>query len=134
VRWHSAAATPLSDRGQGIQSGVALRFPPQSKKIRLPVRRVVNVAAKLFGSRPTNANHLCTIKHSITRYRITLEAWRVSFGGRNSTMPKIFGSRRARPSENNGVWLTPAQMSRLAFTAAHKKLASKTTNCILSVR
>jgi A/G-specific adenine glycosylase len=134
VRWHSAAATPLSDRGQGIQSGVALRFPPQSKKIRLPVRRVVNVAAKLFGSRPTNANHLCTVKHSITRYRITLEAWRVSFGGLNSTTPKIFGSRRARPSENNGVWLTPAQMSRLAFASAHKKLASAAADCILSGR
>jgi hypothetical protein len=29
----SAAATPLFDCGQSFQSGVALRFPPQSKKI-----------------------------------------------------------------------------------------------------
>jgi hypothetical protein len=29
----SAAATPLFDFGQSCQSGVALRFPPQSKKI-----------------------------------------------------------------------------------------------------
>ena len=29
----SAAATPLFDREQSFQSGVALRFPPQSKKI-----------------------------------------------------------------------------------------------------
>jgi hypothetical protein len=29
----SAAATPLFDYGQSFQSGVALRFPPQSKKI-----------------------------------------------------------------------------------------------------
>jgi len=33
VRWQSAAATPLFDCGQSFQSGVALRFPPQSKKI-----------------------------------------------------------------------------------------------------
>ena len=29
----STAATPLFDCGQSFQSGVALRFPPQSKKI-----------------------------------------------------------------------------------------------------
>jgi hypothetical protein len=32
LRWQSAAATPLFDCGQISQSGVALRFPPQSKK------------------------------------------------------------------------------------------------------
>jgi hypothetical protein len=31
VRWQSAAATPLFDRGSSFQSGVALRFPPQPK-------------------------------------------------------------------------------------------------------
>jgi hypothetical protein len=35
VRWQSAAATPLFDCGQSFQGGVALRFPPQSKKNRL---------------------------------------------------------------------------------------------------
>ncbi len=33
VRWQSVAATPLFDCGPSSQSGVALRFPPQSKKI-----------------------------------------------------------------------------------------------------
>ena len=33
LRWQSAAATPLSDRAHTFQSGVALRFPPQSKKV-----------------------------------------------------------------------------------------------------
>jgi hypothetical protein len=31
LRWQSVAATPLSDCGTAFQSGVALRFPPQSK-------------------------------------------------------------------------------------------------------
>jgi hypothetical protein len=31
LRWQSAAATPLFDCGPSFQSGVALRFPPQSK-------------------------------------------------------------------------------------------------------
>jgi len=33
VRWQSAAATPLSARQSASESGVALRFPPQSKAI-----------------------------------------------------------------------------------------------------
>jgi hypothetical protein len=32
LRWQSTAATPLFDCGPSFQSGVALRFPPQSKK------------------------------------------------------------------------------------------------------
>jgi hypothetical protein len=32
LRWQSAAATPLFDGAQRCQSGVALRFPPQSQK------------------------------------------------------------------------------------------------------
>ena len=35
LRWQSAAATTLFDSGQSFQSGVALRFPPQSKFARL---------------------------------------------------------------------------------------------------
>jgi hypothetical protein len=40
LRWQSIAATPLFDCGQSFQSGVVLRFPPQSKKIWL-LRRAV---------------------------------------------------------------------------------------------
>ncbi len=91
-------------------------------------------AAKNLGLKLHNAKPLCAVKHSITRYRITLEAWRVTFGGRSSTTPKISRARGNRPSELNGVWLTPAQMNRLAFASAHKKLASVAANCILSNR
>jgi hypothetical protein len=38
MRWQSAATTPLSDCEWSFQSGVALRFPPQSKIVNgLPV-------------------------------------------------------------------------------------------------
>ena len=82
---------------------------------------VADVAAQLFGSSPTSINHLCTVKHSITRYRITLEAWRVSFGGASSARHKSLGRRGTPPSET-GVWLTTGQMQRLAFTSAHCKI------------
>jgi A/G-specific adenine glycosylase len=87
-----------------------------------PAATTLARAAKNLGLELHDAKPLCTVKHSITRYRITLEAFRVSFGGSSSARPKKFGIRRTRPSENNGVWLTPAQLRKLAFTAAHKKI------------
>ena len=83
-----------------------------------------------FFERAQKLTPLCTIKHSITRYRITLEAYRVSFGETSSTSPHSkrtkSGTRGIRPSgkphDAIGVWKSPAQIRRLAFTAAHKKI------------
>jgi A/G-specific adenine glycosylase len=63
---------------------------------------------------------LCTIKHSITRYRMTLEAFHVRL--KNS------------PKKLAGVWLSPKEFDSLAFSSAHKKLASFAAKCILSDR
>ncbi len=73
-----------------------------------------------FGTRPRELLPLCKVKHSITRYRITLEAWRVTPGSSSS--------------KANGIWRSPAQMKRLAFASAHKKLASAAALSILSGR
>ena len=73
-----------------------------------------------FGSAPKDFMPLVTVKHSITRYRITLEAFAVRLKKVNTKM--------------DGVWKTPAQMQRLAFASAHKRLASIATNRILSDR
>src|SRR5208282_4480519 len=70
---------------------------------------VKEVFKAIFGIVPPALQPLGTVKHSITRYRITLEAFRAQFGGRSSATPKIPRARSARPSENHGVWLTPAQ-------------------------
>jgi len=92
-------------------------------------------AAKSLGIEPPTLQPLCTVKHSITRYRITLEAWRVFFGGSNSVRPKNFKmGRRGTPPSETGVWLTPVQLQPLAFASAHKKLASAATKSILSGR
>jgi A/G-specific adenine glycosylase len=83
---------------------------------------VKRIFKTMFGVKPPEMQSLCTLKHSITRYRITLEAFRVQLGGRSSKTPKILGARRARPSENNGVWLSPAKLDLLALTSAHRKI------------
>jgi len=62
-------------------------------------------AKSILGIKPSSIKLLCTIKHSLTRYRITLEAFRVKLG-------------RTSP----GIWKTPAQMRQLAFSSAHKKI------------
>ena len=59
----------------------------------------------LTGTRP-----FWRARHSITRHRILLEAWRAQWTGRPG--------KGAGP----GVWRTPAQLERLAFTGAHRKI------------
>ena len=75
-------------------------------------------AAKNLGFELSDTKPFYTIKHSITRYRITLEAFRVQL--------------KQSPPKLAGVWRTPAQMERLAFTAAHKKLVGIAIDRVLS--
>jgi A/G-specific adenine glycosylase len=73
-----------------------------------------------FNFRTAKFQPLCTIKHSITRYRMTLEAFHVRL--KNS------------PKKLAGVWLSPKEFDSLAFSSAHKKLASRATKSMLSDR
>jgi A/G-specific adenine glycosylase len=75
----------------------------------------------IFSIESAKIRPLCTLKHSITRYRITLEAWHVKFGGSGSVSSKNFGRCRAS-SSNIGVWLSPAKLDSLALTSAHRKI------------
>jgi A/G-specific adenine glycosylase len=71
-----------------------------------------------FGS--VELQPLGTIKHSITRYRMTLEAFHV---------------RLKKPTAKlAGIWRTPKEFDSLAFSSAHKKLASAAAKSILSDR
>ncbi|MDR3457273.1 MAG: A/G-specific adenine glycosylase [Verrucomicrobiae bacterium] len=63
---------------------------------------------------------LCTVKHSITRYRITLQAFHLRV--KNTAL------------KTTGTWFSPAELDALAFSSAHKKLASAAAKSILSDR
>jgi A/G-specific adenine glycosylase len=68
-------------------------------------------AYRALGVRPRTLEPLATIKHSITRYRITLEAYQVT------------GRAAARiPADTAGCWLARSQLTQLAFTSAHKQI------------
>jgi A/G-specific adenine glycosylase len=73
-----------------------------------------------FAFKPAKFQPLCTIKYSITRYRMTLEAFHVRL--------------KKSPKKLAGVWLSPEEFDSIAFSSAHKKLASFAAKCMLSDR
>ncbi len=68
-------------------------------------------AAKRIGLPFCEAKPLCTVKHSITRYRITLEAFRVRL--------------KDSPPKNGNCWKSAGQLHQLAFSSAHKKVLNQ---------
>jgi A/G-specific adenine glycosylase len=63
----------------------------------------------IFGVVPPEIQPLCTVKHSITRYRITLEAYRV----RGMHVSANFADNK---------WLSLKRLDSLAFTSAHRRI------------
>jgi A/G-specific adenine glycosylase len=113
----------VRQRPAGVVNALMWEFPnmevPIGKKIEVgsfviregePARArgnsVSNAASAVFEIRDVKA--VCTIKHSITRYRITLEAFRA----------KAVANLRM----SNARWLTPAELNRLTLPSAHKKI------------
>ena len=70
-------------------------------------------ARRALGARPEALALLGTIKHSITRYRITLEAYRVTI------------RQAAAIPARKGRWLGLAELRELAFTSAHKQILQR---------
>jgi A/G-specific adenine glycosylase len=68
---------------------------------------------KTWGIAPASIQPFCTVKHSITRYRITLEVFQAEL----KTPP---GKTRQL-----GRWLTRRELEQLAFASAHKKILAR---------
>jgi A/G-specific adenine glycosylase len=108
----------VQQRPTGIVNANLWEFPNfETNGAKVNAREIFD---STFNFAAAELQSLCIIKHSITRYRITLQAFTVR-------LEKF-------PAKIEGVWKTPAQMEHLAFTAAHKKLASLAANRILSGR
>ena len=67
-------------------------------------------ARSTLGLAPKTLQPLCTIKHSITRYRITLGVFRLA------------GPLARATAVAKGKWLTRKELSRLTFASAHKRI------------
>jgi A/G-specific adenine glycosylase len=68
------------------------------------------LAEKVFAARPCAITPLHPVRHTITRYRIMMEVYRVAFA---SGMPRMI---------ENGRWCSLSQLRRLAFPSAHRKI------------
>ncbi len=74
---------------------------------------LIRAAGRIIGARPASLEPLCTIKHSITRYRMTLEVYRAVGYAEGPVYPAA------------GRWLNPAQLRRLAFSGAHRRILGR---------
>ena len=96
----------VRQRPEGVVNAHLWEFPNAETGAR--VCDPQHTTAKGWGLSITASKPLRTIIHSITRYRITLEAWRAEPAAASAKLP--------------GHWLTPKQLDQLAFTSAHKKI------------
>jgi len=106
----SSGAFPSSS-GPGHPLSWALTHLTSAAKAKISDSDSASLAA--IGSlsvRPEALKLLCTIKHSITRYRITVEAFEAEAVGPSSSTTR------------QGRWLTLSEMQKLAFTSAHRKI------------
>ncbi len=67
------------------------------------------VCQEILGQPPVGCKKLCCVKHSITRYRITLDAFQVV-------------AARFDRLTSGGRWLTASALHRIPLTSAHKKV------------
>jgi A/G-specific adenine glycosylase len=77
---------------------------------RFDVRRLAQTS---LGTKPASVSPFCVIKHSITRYRITIEVFRVS------------GGIEKRQDGRSSRWVGGRQINLLPFTSAHGKILER---------
>jgi A/G-specific adenine glycosylase len=98
----------VRQRPDGIVNGHLWEFP----NVEVGARHSGPQRAKVeLGLNGLKTSSLYTIKHSITRYRITLEAYRAEVPGRTPALP--------------GTWLSLTKLHKLAFSSAHKKILNQ---------
>jgi A/G-specific adenine glycosylase len=98
----------VRQRPAGVVNAHLWEFPnlelsPADSDLERAARRVLKV-------RPRRLEPLGTVKHSITRYRITLEAYRV------------VSDHGARISAGKGRWVDRKRLGLLAFASAHRRI------------
>ena len=98
----------VRQRPPGVVNAHLWEFP--NTELRPGIGGLRRAARDVLGIEPASIEPLCTLRHSITRYRITLEAFFIE--GQAG-----FGS----PSATRGRWLR-SQLAPLPFASAHKKI------------
>ena len=96
-------------RPPGAVNALLWEFPNTEADRRHP--KLQRLAENLFGSCPLLIQPLHQVRHTITRYRITLDVFRAEF------------AHGKLPSVQHGRWCSSARLRQLAFPSAHRKIA-----------
>ena len=115
---HRFAAFVVENRGkflvrqrpEGVVNAHLWEFP----NIELNGAPLNKAVRDFLGFAPKNLRPLCTIKHSITRYRITVEAFRIG--------APASGTARKAGIATFARWLPLRELHKLSFPSAHKKI------------
>jgi A/G-specific adenine glycosylase len=107
----------VRQRPAGIVNAHLWEFPnleTSAADVELP-----KLAAAELGLKISSLKKLCSLKHTITRYRITLDAFVAA--SRKSAAKSSVSLR----NDAEKKWLTPRQLDSLAFTSAHRKILNQ---------
>jgi len=98
-------------RPAGVVNALLWEFPNIELDAGPPSTR--QLAEGLFDSCPIGIAPLFQVRHTITRFRITMDVFRAEFGKALSRTPE------------NGRWCSLSELRRLAFPSAHKTILQK---------
>jgi A/G-specific adenine glycosylase len=101
----------VCQRPAGVVNARLWEFP--NLELQLSDGHISRAAQRLFGAKPPKLEPLASIKHSITRYRITLDAFVVA------------GEYPIRNCPPSGRWLDWEELQQRPFASAHKKLLAR---------
>lgn len=101
----------VRQRPAGVVNAHLSEFP--NAEVTGPQPDLRKTARDILGFVPRELEPLCTINHSITRYRITLAA----FAAKGNGMRNDVAGR--------GHWLEPGELKRLSFPSAHRKILAR---------
>jgi A/G-specific adenine glycosylase len=101
----------VRQRPAGVVNAGLWEFP--NLEVELKTKDPLNAAQQAWSKSFTETEPLCTIKHSITRYRITLEAFRAEVKPRADLPAEL------------GEWYPLEKLHALPFTSAHGKIRKK---------
>ena len=104
----------VRQRPTGVVNASLWEFP--NLEVELKTKDPLNAARQAWSKSFTSAEPFCVIKHSITRYRITLEAFRAEVK-----------TKAPLPAEL-GEWYPLEKLHDLPFTSAHGKIRKQLRN------
>ncbi len=99
----------VRQRPAGVVNGHLWEFPNVELTPSASAGRIREQLATELGCDVADLSPFLTVKHTITRYRITLEAFRVKLNG-------------ATPIAAAGKWIARRRLPGLAFTSAHGRI------------